>query len=92
MTNLTGSEKQINWAEKIRNGLLPQFEKYVNEKTALATAEQKAKPLAFIAWLQNQTEASFWIENKKAYDNEHAWDLVNCFNWFVQKWVAGGCK
>lgn len=94
MTNLTGSEKQINWANDIRAKLLPACQKYVNEKTAKATDAQKAKPLAFVAWLENQTEAKFWIDQQVDFDRDYStgMDFVAKFNWLVKKWVDDGCK
>ena len=56
---LTGTPKQVAWAETLRNGV---FEKLEFEKLARG----KNPTDEFLAWLKDQTESRFWIDNKGA--------------------------
>ena len=56
---LTGTPKQVAWAETLRNGV---FEKLEFEKLTRG----KNPTDEFLAWLKDQTESRFWIDNKGA--------------------------
>ena len=55
--DLTGSEKQIAWAEKIRDGVFLDWEKIDLQKD-LRTEK-------FVNWLKSRIEARFWINNRE---------------------------
>lgn len=76
---MTGSEKQIAWAEQIKERVLSQWKNYLERLRVSATDQPglKADPLAvrelkeaetLQAWLDsnvfNQEAASFWIEER----------------------------
>lgn len=56
---LTGTPRQVAWAETLRNGV---FEKLEFEKLARG----KNPTDEFVDWLKGQTESRFWIDNKGA--------------------------
>ncbi len=56
LPDLEGTPKQVAWAEKIRDGIFTDWEKIANIKDARA--------VKFTAYLQNQTTARFWIDNR----------------------------
>ena len=63
---LTGSPKQIAWAERIRSDFFTDFED-LEKESGQTTAEAAAKDErfgAFLAWVKSQTEARFWIDHK----------------------------
>ena len=55
LPDLTGSEKQVNWAVKIRNDILDKF------NNVASPAPEYAK---FMSWLKSQTEARWWIDRR----------------------------
>ena len=57
LPDLAGSEKQVAWAEKIRDGVFLDWEKLGPQKDPRAEK--------FVNWLKNQTEARFWIDNRE---------------------------
>ena len=57
LPDLTGSEKQVAWAEKIRDGIILDWE---NIEQQIEPRDEK-----FINWLKNQIEARFWIDNRE---------------------------
>lgn len=62
--SLTGSEKQIAWAEKIRRNLVDNANDVI---TALKRRNKKGSEVAadYIAWLiQDKTDSRFWIDNR----------------------------
>lgn len=59
LPELTGTPKQISWAETLRNGV---FEKLEFEKLARG----KNPTDEFVDWLKSQTESRFWIDNRGA--------------------------
>lgn len=67
LPELTGTEKQINWARKLRQEQLTGVEEFM---ARFKTDEQTA---AFIKWLKGQTEAKFWIENRDKTPQKIAW-------------------
>lgn len=52
---LSGSEKQVAWAVKIRNSFIEKFE-------GIATPDPMFKK--FMNWLKVQTEARWWIDHR----------------------------
>ena len=79
LPKLEGSEKQIKWAEEIRNEAMKEIKEYIklfNNKDfkevyeEWSKSENKAKQMhkedydKFIKKIVNQTKASVWIENK----------------------------
>ena len=72
-TTMTGSEKQIAWAEKIRTKLLGEiaeqraiFEALGRRKGASdeLIASELAKFDAVVSKIEAQTEARYWIDNR----------------------------
>lgn len=58
LPELEGSEKQIAWAVKIRNGFMPKA------KEALEKSNGHPRAKAWYDWFIGQTKASFWIDNR----------------------------
>lgn len=56
LPELEGSEKQIAWAAKIRNGFMPKA------KEALEKSHGHPRAKAWYDWFAGQTDASFWID------------------------------
>lgn len=76
---LTGTEKQIAWATKIRydhiNAVKRSLESYKKEKVtftfgSVATEQWKA---VFDSLLSNETESKFWIKNRKT---DEIWNVI----------------
>ena len=63
---LTGSPKQIAWAERIRSDFFTDFEDLEKEsgQTTAEAAEKDARFGQFLSWVKDQTEAHFWIDHK----------------------------
>ena len=58
---LTGSPKQIAWAERIRSEFFLQIEEM--EKESGHSAAKNKRFGEFFDWVKGQTEASFWIDH-----------------------------
>lgn len=66
LPELTGTPKQIAWAERIRSDFFAKFED-MEKKSGQSTAEAAEKDARFgqfFAWVKGQTEARFWIDHK----------------------------
>lgn len=50
LPELTGTPKQISWAETLRNKVFRNLD--------------EEAPAEFVAWLKGQTESRFWIDNR----------------------------
>lgn len=59
LPELTGSEKQITWADDIRYKLYIQIRKYMLE------FEENETTMEFLDWIEQQTTAKFWIEHRE---------------------------
>ena len=59
MPELTGSEKQIAWADDIRHKLYFEIRKYILD------FEENETTTAFLDWVEQQTDAGFWIEHRE---------------------------
>ena len=73
---LTGSDKQIAWAETIRAGAfnrLTKIEKYMQTHTNLSDKDQRHvdDAIEIIADLLSTVDSRFWIGNRDAKFNEH---------------------
>ena len=73
---LTGSDKQIAWAETIRAGAfnrLTKIEKYMQTHTNLSDKDQSHvdDAIEIIADLLSTVDSKFWIGNRDAKFNEH---------------------
>lgn len=64
LPELTGSEKQIGWAEKIRLDAVNQFNGEFLRGTGESAKETFAEVMDYV--LQNRTAASWWIDNRGA--------------------------
>lgn len=64
---LSGSEKQVAWAESIRAKAIESIDHLV------IPAEKQASIAPLIAWLRMQTEAKFWIDHR---DNKIAQEWI----------------
>lgn len=71
MPELTGSEKQVAWADDIRHKL------YIKIKEYVANFEDSEETTAFLKWAQQQTDAKFWIEHDNMSPEEIAleWEV-----------------
>lgn len=57
---LTGSEKQIAWAEDIRAKLVSASRAYANSRK-----EDAEQAMAYVEWVvENKTDSRFWIDNR----------------------------
>ena len=66
---LTGTPKQIAWAERIRSDFFAKFED-MEKEDGQSTAEAAAKDErfgSFFAWVKGQTESRFWIDHKDSH-------------------------
>ena len=63
---LTGSPKQIAWAERIRSDFFAEFEEMEKEDghSTAEAAEKDARFGQFLSWVKSQTESRFWIDHK----------------------------
>ena len=63
---LTGSPKQIAWAERIRSEFFLQIEEMEKESGQSATdsAAKNKRFGEFFNWIKSQTEANFWIDHR----------------------------
>jgi len=64
LVELTGSEKQIAWAETIRAEKLDLVEDIINRNFDSFNEENKKKAMSLLDWVQNQERASWWINNR----------------------------
>ena len=67
---LTGTPKQIAWAERIRSDFFAKFED-MEKKSGQSTAEAAEKDARFgqfLSWVKDQTEARFWIDHNTCPD------------------------
>lgn len=52
---MKGTEKQVKWAEEIKNGIFETLD-------AMGNTSKAAELAAFRAWLENKTSAAWWID------------------------------
>jgi len=66
---LTGSPKQIAWAERIRSDFFAEFEEMEKEDghSTAEAAEKDARFGQFLSWVKSQTESRFWIDHKDSH-------------------------
>ena len=87
MTNLTGSEKQIDWAEKIKvdfNAKMVEFDSAV-EKRELGAADYLSRKGKYPAWYANlKMVDSLMSELKYAVNNQAS---SKCFIEDVKSWL-----
>lgn len=91
MKNLTGSEKQIKWANDLRNGLIDYANKEhdkLMESAERAASKGKADraerytrkasaQISMLNWvLDRATSAAWWIDNREPYFGRN--DMVDC--------------
>jgi len=79
LPELTGSEKQVSWAQSIRAKKMDDFDKMISDfdkrvEIGATTDEQKANAAATrertiktIAAISAQTDAKYWIDNRDKY-------------------------
>ena len=70
---LTGSEKQIAWAEQIRAKLLPLYVDFVGVQAPKLDAENAKKLNAVLDMVKAETSASWWIDHRTA---DHPYNLL----------------
>lgn len=61
LPELTGSPKQITWAETLRGKVFQELEELEQKAGKKADATEEVE---FLDWLKGQTEARFWIDNR----------------------------
>ena len=71
MPELTGSEKQVAWADDIRHKM------YIEVKEYVAKFEENEAATAFLEWVHQQTDAKFWINHSNMRPEEIAleWEV-----------------
>jgi len=75
LPELTGTPKQIAWAEKLRADRFEEMDnaaKKVGKASAAEAAAADARVARFTNWLKGQTEAKFWIDNRDRTKKELA--------------------
>lgn len=77
MVELTGTEKQIKWADDIRHKILDMVKDGVENEPAEGKRAEKVKNL--VEELNNESDSKFWIENFKSIskDNKCFFDFFN---------------
>lgn len=69
LPELTGSEKQINWAKRIRVEKIADLEKlfdsWASQRTAANSAQIDAVVSSVIEFVRKQTSAAWWIDNRE---------------------------
>lgn len=74
---LTGTEKQVHWAEALRAQAIAAVDRLVAEKNIRLSTEQQA----VIDRLKNHTDACWWIENRfYAGSAYHMLKLAQCLS------------
>lgn len=72
LPDLVGTQKQVEWATRIRQGAIEWYEKYIEKKFYLVekiTEEQAIEGMDYL--LEHQTSAAWWIDNR----DEFRWSL-----------------
>ncbi len=66
LPHLTGSEKQVAWATKLRNNALDKLDAQI---AVISNPENKSKMTAFRnQWIGKETASSYWIDNRDELD------------------------
>ncbi len=66
LPRLTGSDKQIAWAETIRKEISDKAKALQTEKAAVGTDEQRALLAGIIGRVMAHTDCRYWIDNRGA--------------------------
>jgi len=71
MTSLTGSEKQVKWANDIRSNVMQDVDALIAHAEVIFPEAKLDFALGIVkkikALLDDKTHASWWIDNKKSY-------------------------
>lgn len=91
MPTLTGSEKQIEWASEIRERAIPVMREHGAELVANAARVSKpagaAAQVAVSAWiarLEAETDAAWWISNKDLANLHGGWQGSAAYRAFFE--------
>jgi len=74
LPELTGTPKQVSWAEQVRAEIIDRFQEYLAKKKARAEKLPRAKKdyeegTRFLEWISTKSQAAWWIDNQRAlYD------------------------
>ena len=67
LPELTGSEKQIKWATKLRNDALAKLDAQI---AVISNTDNKSKMTAFRnQWIGKETASTYWIDNRDELDS-----------------------
>ena len=67
LPELTGSEKQITWATKLRNNALAKLDAQI---AVISNEQNKFKMTTFRnQWVNKETASSYWIDNRDELEN-----------------------
>ena len=69
LPELTGTVKQVNWALRIRNRLIQDFE-------AIGNPEDSGY-VRFMKWFKNHTDARFWIDHDDCMQRQIVREFLN---------------
>ena len=69
LPDLTGSEKQIAWANTIRKTALENVDARLGKKIDPNSAESMELYRRFLAWLEGRNSAAWWIDRRENFDN-----------------------
>lgn len=72
LPDLTGTQRQLDWAKDIRPRKLRQWETQMTEylKNPRRTADQKEERVSLFERVQNVTDAGWWIDARDKYLDE----------------------
>ncbi len=62
LPSLTGSEKQVEWATKLRNSALEVLNAHI--EAYVAPQNQPIIKAARDKWVDNETSSTYWIDNR----------------------------
>ena len=70
--SLTGTEKQIAWAERIRAEFVREWDGFIQATKDQHKDANTNKAEAFKAWMLSKDRAAFWIDNRLELDTSPA--------------------
>jgi hypothetical protein len=68
LVDLVGTDKQIAWANDIRNAYMRRMSKTMEQITVIDSVKAREAWDALVAIINKATEAKWWIDNQYAID------------------------
>lgn len=88
LPHLTGSEKQIIWATKLRNNALDKLDAQIS---IISNEQNKSKMTAFRnQWISKETASTYWIDNRDELENlrDIAKLIETSVNFIMKDWES----